>query len=85
MRNGVGTWLSCVPEEHVDLAQNPDGMEWTHRDPKESQALCRGEGGPQGVLRETRDLGYLLWVEEASALWCRLGPKRLLYTEDGRP
>ena len=64
----VGTWLSCVVEQHVDLAQNPDGMEWAHSVPEESQALCRGEVGPERVLRETHDLSDLLWMEEASGL-----------------
>ena len=66
--DGVGAWLSRVLEEHGDLTQNPNGMEWTHSIPEEGQALCRGEVGPEGVLRETHDLGDLLWVEEASSL-----------------
>ena len=66
----VGTWLSCVLEEHADPAQNPDGMEWAHSVPEQSQALYRGEVGPEGVLRETHDLSDLLWMEEASGLRC---------------
>ena len=68
MWDGVGTWLSRVLEEHVDLTQNLDGVEWAHSIPEEGQALCWGEVGPERVLRETHDLGDLLWVEEASSL-----------------
>ena len=64
----IGSWLSCVLEEHANPAQNPNGMEWAHGIPKQSQALCRGDVGPEGVLREAHDLGDLMRVEEAGSL-----------------